>query len=397
MVQPQIHVLLDDNEVPDSIATALRRVDAGIRLSRLESELTSPSKSRPDVRLIIANREDDQSLARFSELVSLCDQSPCATLVLTPRPVDASKIVRTSNGTRVGFASGLTVDELSGRLSAMCALQQPFEDLRKEVAELKERERIQSAHASEYEEQMRLARQIQQDLLPNPLPDIEGASLYTLFRPAEPVSGDIYDVARLDETNVALSCADATGHGMPAALLTMMVKRTMVGKQVGSNNCRILAPDEVLQQLNRELLEAELTHCQFVTGVYCLYDQFARTLTWARGGAPYPILVRPGEPARRLFSDGSLLGALESPNIECLTVYLQPGDTVILRTDGVDALLLTKNSRRVHDDITETSWFRELGSKSIADHLADLVDRLEATPRSVWPVDDLTVMALEVN
>ena len=397
MSQLQIHVLLDDPVVPPEIAAALRRIDAGIRLSRLDRELRSPSHTRADARLVVASRSNGCAGRRLAALREHCDRNPCATLVLTSSPVEAGPPSLDDGDSPIGFASGLSADELAGRLTAMCSFQRPLNRLRYELDELRQRDQARSRGVHHLDEQMRLASQIQRDLLPDPLPHVTGAELHTLYRPADRVSGDIYDVVRLDPSHVALSFADATGHGMPAALLTMFIKRALRGRAGDNGDACVPAPQEVLAELNREVLGADLTQCQFLTGLYAVYDEPARMLRWARGGSPYPILVRPGLPPQELRSDGMLLGVDQQARFQPAELSLVPGDVVVLHTDGLDALLLHESGRRVYDDLAETPWYQALGSASISEQLAGIAGRVDDAPPDAWPVDDLTVLALEIT
>ena len=397
MAQPQIHLLVDEPIVPPEIAKALQRIDAGVRLSALEHEFDHPSNIPADARLVVTSNNRAGSSRRLQTLFEHWGNSPCATLVLTRssagEPVDPPP----AGALPVDFASELSTDELVGRLASMCAFHQPLNNLNHEVTELRQRDLRHAQSAHQLDEQLRLASQIQQDLLPDPLPVIHGARLHTLFRPVERVSGDMYDVIRLDDTHLGLSVVDATGHGIPAALLTMFIKRTMRGTETRRATDRLDTPDQVLRQLNREILDADLTHCQFVTGLYAIYAEDTRTLCWSRGGTPLPILVRRGRPPQQLNSDGMLLGADRDAEFECREVSLEPGDTVIFHTDGLDALLLERDQDANFDDVRETPWYRSLQTGSVADRLNAIADLAADTPRSCWPADDLTVLALEIN
>ncbi len=395
VAQPQIHVLLDEPVVPPEIAAALRRIGAGVRLSQLDSEIRSPSTAPADARLVVTSRTPAGAGRRLDPLYRTWGSSPCATLVLTASPGEAMRARPPSSAQPIGFASGLSADELAGRLTTMCALQQPLNTLRHELAELRQQHVRDAEDVHELDEQLRLASQLQRDLLPDPLPQIHAANLHTVYRPADCVSGDIYDVVRLDESHVALSCADATGHGIPAALLTMFIKRIMRGKEAYQGAYRILPPNEVLESLNREILDADLTHCQFVTGLYAIYEEETRTLSWARGGAPLPILIRPGQPPQQLHSEGMLLGVEPCCRLECAELALESGDVVVFHTDGLDALLLERTHDAPYDALPDTPWYARLATESVTDCLSEITDRVETTPRSEWPVDDLTIMALE--
>ena len=81
-------------------------------------------------------------------------------------------------------------------------------------------------------EQLRMAGLVQRDFLPSQLPDSDRLRWATTFLPAEWVSGDIYDVMRIDEQHIGFYIADVVGHGMPAALLTMFIKQALQTKRI---------------------------------------------------------------------------------------------------------------------------------------------------------------------
>jgi len=244
------------------------------------------------------------------------------------------------------------------------------------------------------DEQLRLASQVQRDLLPHPLPTSSTARFHVLYLPADHVSGDIYDIVRLDESNLAISLADATGHGIPAALLTVLIKRSFRSKVIEAGSYRILEPDEVLANLNRELLEMNLSHCQFVTAAQAIWEESRRELRWARGGLPYPVMVRRGI-AGLVASTGVLLGAVETPPLAIVRQRLVPGDRVYFYTDGLEALLCRKPSGENPFDITRTPWFDTLAGRSPEQALAELGRLRGTTPAGAWPRDDITVVCLE--
>ena len=104
--------------------------------------------------------------------------------------------------------------------------------------------------------------------------------------------GDIYDVARLDEDHVAFFVADAVGHGMPAALLTIFLKRTLQTKEFTKDGYRLISPDEALAHLNKELVQQQLSMCQFVTMAYAILNTKTLELSWSRAGHPSPMLLK---------------------------------------------------------------------------------------------------------
>ena len=131
------------------------------------------------------------------------------------------------------------IDPLEHQLSQVEA---ELDGLRNELESLRSRDRAINFHMQRIDDELRLAARLQQDFLPKSLPRIGRVRFHTLFRPAGYVSGDLYDVMRLDEKHVGFYIADAVGHGMPAALLTMFIKNALVTKQIVEIGYRLLAP-----------------------------------------------------------------------------------------------------------------------------------------------------------
>lgn len=246
------------------------------------------------------------------------------------------------------------------------------------------------------DDQLRLAASLQRNLQA-PLPTVDGLDVHAFYRPADIISGDAYGVHRLDETHVAVTVADATGHGLPAGLLSTFVKRSLRGKELTSTGYRLLEPDEVLVRANADILETQLQECQFVTALYAVYDESTRTIRWARGGAPYPILVRRGDRPRQIISNGPLLGAMTRARFEIVEHQLDPGDTLIFHTDGLDAFLLSRHHDLGCCDLHRTDWFETLGEEPINAHLEQLEAGLTGSSGAGWNEDDITIVALHVG
>src|SRR6185295_3044153 len=142
-------------------------------------------------------------------------------------------------------------------------------------------------------------------------------------------------IFRLDEQHLGFYVADAMGHGVPASLLTIFVKTGVRAKEINGKQYRLIPPEEVLQRLNRDLIQQQLSDSPFITMVYVLLDCRARTLRFARSGHPYPLYIpRHGEP-RQWPVEGGLLGVFDT-RYGVSEQKLQPGDKVLLFTDGID-------------------------------------------------------------
>lgn len=194
------------------------------------------------------------------------------------------------------------------------------------------------AFASTMFEQLRLAGQVQRDFLPKLLPESERIKWQVAFQPAEVVSGDIYDISRLDEKHIGFYVADVVGHGMPAALLTIFLKHAIVMRQTLGNSYKIFSPKEVLESLNARMAEQRLSGSQFISCCYCLLNVETLELTVSRGGHPYPILIR-GETIKSLEAEGPLLGVFENAVFEQHSIQLQKGDKLLVYSDGAEPFI----------------------------------------------------------
>ena len=129
-----------------------------------------------------------------------------------------------------------------------------------------------------------MAAMVQREFLPRELPVVGGTRLAAMWRPAGYVSGDIYDVTRLDEDHIGLCSADA-GHGVPAALLTMVICRSLPTKEImGEGNYRIVPPAEAFERLNQFMVSRQGRSARFATAVYAVYNARTRQVTIASAG-----------------------------------------------------------------------------------------------------------------
>src|SRR5919107_90581 len=172
-----------------------------------------------------------------------------------------------------------------------------------------ERERI--------EQEMRVARHIQQASLPKEVPALEGWQISPLYRPAREVGGDFYDFHLLSESRLGLVVGDATGKGVPAAL----VMSTTCGMlQLAAQASESSSPSEVLSRVN-ETLFARIPQDMFVTCFYAILGPKSARLRYANAGHDLPYLHRNGE-AEELRARGMPLGLMPAMNYEEKEVVL---------------------------------------------------------------------------
>ncbi len=259
--------------------------------------------------------------------------------------------------------------------------------------QLKEQLNMTKALADNLTEQLRLAGLVQQDFLPTRLPHSDQLRWATVFLPAEWVSGDIYDIVRVDEQHIGFYIVDVVGHGMPAALLTIFIKQALVMRETVGNSYRVFSPSEVVKNLNLRMAAQELSGYQFATGCYGLLNTKTLQLTYARAGHPYPILLRPGNPPEPLEARGSLLGIFEQAQFNERTVQLQAGDKLLLYSDGAEPFIGQFNDQGGFDFNEEFHKLEELPVDEMVDALNDHFQTQEIDPSRV---DDVTLIGLEI-
>ena len=243
-------------------------------------------------------------------------------------------------------------------------------------------------------EQLRLAGLVQQDFLPAKLPNTDEVQWATIFMPAEWVSGDIYDIVRIDEQHIGFYVADIVGHGMPAALLTIFLKQALVMRETIGNNYRIFSPAEVMKNLNLRMTAQKLSGYQFATCCYCLLNTKTLQLTYARAGHPYPIIIRPGQDPEQLQIRGSLLGIFEQAEYIQGTVQLQPGDKLLLLSDGAEPYI-----GRFEDQggFGFNKEFCDIKDSPVIDMIESLNTVLHNQTIDPTEVDDITIIGLEIR
>jgi len=275
------------------------------------------------------------------------------------------------------------------------ACQTQIDSLHQEIDHLRSRDRAINFYMHRLDEELRLAARLQQDFLPKSLPQIGPVRFHTVYRPAGYVSGDLYDVFRLDEKHVGFYIADAVGHGVPAALLTMFIKNALVTKEITGGAYRLLPPAESLNRLNQTLISQNLSQATFATAVYGIIDTSACRITLARAGHPCPVILPadPTHPSRELHCDGSLLGIFPDEDYAEISLDLSPGDRLFLYTDGIE---LSFGSGEAIDATRWRSELEEFRTLPGEDLMARFSSHIDHETGSISPQDDLTIVLLEI-
>jgi sigma-B regulation protein RsbU (phosphoserine phosphatase) len=278
-------------------------------------------------------------------------------------------------------------------LAELDKLQTELESLKTEVNFLRRRDETLNFYMTRLDEELRLAARLQQDFLPRELPQLGPLRFHTLFRPAGYVSGDLYDVFRLDETHVGFYIADAVGHGMPAALLTMFIKNALVTKQISADGYRLLEPGEALARLNDTLVDQNLTQATFATAVYGTINTRTLVCRFARAGHPFPLLMRADGSVLNLQADGGLLGIFPNDVYENRQIELRPGDRLFVYTDGIEVAFADDHALNTQQWRAELEHRRHIPVERL---LCELAENLDQQNGSLAPKDDVSIIVAEV-
>jgi serine phosphatase RsbU (regulator of sigma subunit) len=237
------------------------------------------------------------------------------------------------------------------------------------------------------EQELQVARRIQQASLPKEVPTLEGWQISPFYQPAREVGGDFYDFHPLSEGRLGLVVGDATGKGVPAAL----VMSTTCGMlQAVSQTLDSSSPAEVLERVN-EALTVRIPANMFVTCFYAILDPSSGRFTYANAGHDLPYLHRNGD-AEELRARGMPLGLMPGMSYEEGETSLTEGDSVLFYSDGLV---------EAHDPEGEMFGFPRLRAL-VAEHgeekaIGDsLLEELYSFVGEVWEQeDDITLLTLK--
>jgi phosphoserine phosphatase RsbU/P len=360
--------------------------------------------------IIDAQDSDTTQQQKLARIIETLEMENIGVILITDRvkiPVKSFSLAPSKSSFSMGgMTEAVSIDELWTRVSVNLAYRKKSDGIAVKPAippkqiqtiyknKLAEQLSMTGALMDNLTEQLRLAGLVQQDFLPTQLPNTEKIKWASVFLPAEWVSGDIYNAVRIDEKHIGFYVADVVGHGMPAALLTIFLKQALVMRTTVDNTYHIYSPAEVMQNLNKRMATQKLSGYQFATCCYCLLNTETLEMTFARAGHPYPVLIRNGQEPKQLEVRGSLLGVFKEAEYSEDKVQLQPGDKILLYSDGAEPFIGS------YDDLTGFHFMKEfIELKDL--QIIEMMDRFNmiAQSQNIDPseVDDITTLGLEIQ
>ncbi len=256
---------------------------------------------------------------------------------------------------------------------------------------------VQSEVAKLHEE-LQAAASIQREYLPSGTPEIDGVDLGIIYRPASYVSGDIYDICQLDEHRSAFFIADAVGHGVPAALMTMVITQGLRKLDGSGSASKIVEPADALRRLNNTMASHNGQNARFATAMYAIYDKSTNEVTIAGAGHPPALVVRESTGETEMVdSQGPLLGIFQDVDFEQTTIKLNPGDVLVFYSDGFEVAFpntADDEHERKRPTLTYLSQLSSAGndSKNLDQSVRFLEDNLDLQMGSLHQPDDITAL-----
>ncbi|MDQ1012728.1 serine phosphatase RsbU (regulator of sigma subunit) [Streptomyces sp. V4I23] len=316
------------------------------RVGSAEWNLLTDEVSWSDELYQILGRDPAAGPMSLDELPSVvfAEDQPLLTAMVTDclvdgRPIDGEfRMVRPDGRVRTVHMMGEPVLDADGSTASMWAVLRDVSELRRSQRAVREtRDSLQRRRHIERTER-RLAVEMQEAVLPSwrgPLrfppgspTSLDIAAHYLPSPDGALIGGEWYDALQLPDGASLLGVGDLTGHGVAATSSMAMLLGALRGMAVAG-----VRPGQLMAHLNR-LLD---TSAQSALGsaVCCRYDPATRVVTWAQAGHPTPLLFRDGTGRALSRLDGVLLGATSGASYEQGELTLQPGDVLVLHTDGL--------------------------------------------------------------
>jgi anti-sigma regulatory factor (Ser/Thr protein kinase) len=233
-----------------------------------------------------------------------------------------------------------------------------------------------------------IARKIQAAMIPRRLPSVEGIDIATLYLPCSAVGGDLFDIVQISDDVLAFLIFDVTGHGVSSALLSAMAKVCF------SNHIRMIdSPRAVIERVNTEIIH-DISADFFLTAFVGFLDLRSNKLTYSNAGHTYPIIYRKGtNQIIPLRTQGTFIGIFENGFYEEHSVFLNPGDWLVLFTDGLYRLY---NERDAFEGrlLLEKDLIEKIDGRTPQSLLGTITARHKKIKNGVE--DDITAIAVEI-
>lgn len=248
--------------------------------------------------------------------------------------------------------------------------------------------RILEGQAEVMDRDLKRAEVIQRSLLPGEPPELPGYCVHTLYRPGRNVGGDLFDVVPIDDRYIVLVVADASGHGVSAAMLSVLFKHRL--RVINEQDGAPLQPAAALTAVNAAMFSGSITPGMFVTCVYCLVDVEQRQAVLASAGHTPTLWLKSYGATEEIEHTGPALGLYKEATFDEVTIGLSERDQLLFYTDGIFDV-------GGHDRPNVASIAQELISGTDGQHVLDRLFMSLSHGHEREDRDDVTMLLLDVH
>jgi len=247
----------------------------------------------------------------------------------------------------------------------------------------------ESLEKQRLEKEMAMARQIQRDLLPKQLPFGDNFEFAAFTEPARDVGGDYFDFLSTNRGTIGVVVADASGKGMPAALLVSQLQATLRSEVRFKQSL-----SDMIASANY-LVATSTSPEKFVTLFYGEFDRKSLEFCYCNAGHNYPFLIRKDGRTEYFKRGGLLMGAFPSARYECDTFRLAPGDLVFFYTDGLNEAHDAENTEFGEERLIDfVKSRRHLTAQELTE---TVISEVRGFAAGETAEDDMTIVVLKIN
>ena len=296
--------------------------------------------------------------------------------------------------------------DLTQHIDFMGGFSQAFNSMTQQLKEAFARIDRQNQELSAANQRMKrdldAAARVQHTLLPDHLPEVPGLTFAWSYKPCDELAGDALNIVRINEHVIAIYLLDVSGHGVPAALLSVTATRSLhpraagVGSVVAGPGASpdAVNPAEVASRLNA-LYPMASNGNHYFTMIYGLLDVHTRKLRFTVAGHPAPILLRMRGAPERLKISGFAVGMIEEVEYEEAEIELQPGDRLYLHSDGLTEEF---NARReMFGDERLLRTIADGQTLGLSASVESLIQKVIAWRGADHLTDDVSILAIAVE
>jgi len=254
-----------------------------------------------------------------------------------------------------------------------------------------------------HEHETALAVMVQRTVMPRTTPFVPGLQIGTIFRPGASLSGDVFDIVRLDAHHTGFFLADACGHGVAAAMLTMLISRLLPMKEICANEYRIVPPGEAMSRFNAEFARRKGDLSTLITAIYAVIDTRTGLVTAAGAGHP-PVVITGPRGTEALEDNGPPIGVYDEYDYPQISFTLGRDQTMLFYTDGFEVAYGRERAPDGHERYALQRYlesFKSLGltrvSQGMTGAVASLTRSLDVQHGSLHQIDDITLMAVALD